>query len=136
MGKTSPIGSRPDRQIRAGLAPLGLTAFGRHVLFERARLAAIDPDGEQEAAAPLSEVQARQIVLELAATERRSDMRNDDGRELLERLGVDATRTRGVVRCPAHRDRSPSLSWRFERGQTLLHCFAGCTFDEIRAAIR
>jgi hypothetical protein len=40
-----------------------------------------------------------------------------------------------MVRCPAHEDRSASLSWRFANGKALLHCFAGCTFDEIRGAL-
>lgn len=38
--------------------------------------------------------------------------------------------------CPAHRDRHPSLSIGFGTdGRLLLHCFAGCTFQEIVAAL-
>lgn len=38
--------------------------------------------------------------------------------------------------CPAHDDRTPSLAFRDgDDGRLLAHCFAGCTFDAIRAAI-
>ena len=40
-----------------------------------------------------------------------------------------------MVHCPAHEDRTKSLSWRIAEGRLLLHCFAGCTFDEIRGAL-
>jgi hypothetical protein len=56
-------------------------------------------------------------------------------RDLLDRLGADPNRDRGVIRCPAHEDRSASLSWREAGDIVLLHCFAGCTFDEIRGAV-
>jgi phage/plasmid primase-like uncharacterized protein len=37
-----------------------------------------------------------------------------------------------VDRCPAHDDKSPSLSVKeTSDGKLLLHCFAGCSFDEI-----
>ena len=37
--------------------------------------------------------------------------------------------------CPAHEDRTPSLSIsEGEDGKILLHCFAGCGFDEIISA--
>lgn len=39
------------------------------------------------------------------------------------------------ARCPAHSDRSPSLSiGEGKDGRILLHCFAGCTVREILAA--
>lgn len=42
----------------------------------------------------------------------------------------------GIARCPAHDDRSPSLSIKDGRdGRLLVHCFAGCEFDRIRSAI-
>lgn len=42
---------------------------------------------------------------------------------------------RWMARCPAHRDRSPSLSIREgEAGRTLLHCFAGCRLGAILEA--
>ena len=47
-------------------------------------------------------------------------------------------RTRGgwLACCPAHDDASPSLSiGEGDAGQLLLHCFAGCRFEEIEAAL-
>lgn len=38
--------------------------------------------------------------------------------------------------CPAHADRSPSLSIRdMDDGRTLVHCFAGCSVDEVLQAV-
>ena len=40
------------------------------------------------------------------------------------------------AKCPSHRDRMPSLSiTEGEGGKTFLHCFRGCTTDEILAAV-
>lgn len=41
-----------------------------------------------------------------------------------------------VALCPAHDDQVPSLSVGDGGGRPLLHCFAGCTFGEILAALR
>lgn len=52
-----------------------------------------------------------------------------DAESLLARLdGVRKSGARSwVARCPAHRDRSPSLSVKaLPDGRILLHCFAGC----------
>ena len=123
----------------------------REVPLERARLAVTDPEGEPEAVAPLSPVRARQVLLEAAEAEarrsataawqsrHRTARRRDhleSGRDLLSRLGADPARARGVMRCPAHEDRSPSLSWRLTAdGRALLHCHAGCTFAAILEAV-
>src|SRR5262249_25779904 len=41
-----------------------------------------------------------------------------------------------VARCPAHDDKFPSLSIREgDDGRVLVHCFAGCTVDEITGAL-
>jgi len=37
--------------------------------------------------------------------------------------------------CPAHKDRSPSLSITEKDGRILLHCFTGCDSQSIRAAL-
>lgn len=57
---------------------------------------------------------------------------------LLSRLdGVRRTGPgRWIARCPAHDDRSPSLSVReIEDGRVLLHDFGGCAVDEVIAAV-
>jgi hypothetical protein len=41
-----------------------------------------------------------------------------------------------LAKCPAHDDKSPSLSiGQAQDGKLLLHCFAGCEFDAIRSAM-
>ncbi len=43
---------------------------------------------------------------------------------------------RWLARCPAHEDRSPSLSVReTEQGAVLLHCFGGCPSADVLAAV-
>ncbi|GJH04487.1 DNA primase [Paraburkholderia terrae] len=51
--------------------------------------------------------------------------------------GVRATgHGRWIARCPAHRDRRPSLAITEKaNGALLLHCFAGCEIDDIVAAV-
>jgi hypothetical protein len=41
-----------------------------------------------------------------------------------------------VARCPAHEDRSPSLSIRDGASTVLVHCHAGCTQDDVITALR
>ncbi|MEK6210787.1 MAG: DNA primase [Pseudomonadota bacterium] len=57
---------------------------------------------------------------------------------LLSRLdGIRRTgQDRGVARCSAHADKRASLSWReLDDGRVLLHCFAGCSTEEVLSAI-
>jgi hypothetical protein len=58
--------------------------------------------------------------------------------EVLSRLKmVRRSRAGWIARCPAHQDRSPSLSIREgDGGRILLHCFAGCTVEAICVALR
>lgn len=43
---------------------------------------------------------------------------------------------RWICRCPAHEDKSPSLSIReTAEGRVLLHCFAGCETSDVLAAL-
>lgn len=53
--------------------------------------------------------------------------------DILDRLdGVRETGAgRWLARCPAHDDRSPSLSVRQLDDRWLVHCFAGCTATEV-----
>ena len=57
--------------------------------------------------------------------------------EVLDRLqGVKkSSHKRAMARCPAHADSDPSLS--VSEGDTciILHCFAGCSFEDICRAI-
>lgn len=49
---------------------------------------------------------------------------------------VKQTRRGWQARCPAHADRSPSLTIQDgEEGRILVHCFAGCTPKEICSAL-
>ena len=53
---------------------------------------------------------------------------------------LDKVRRTGAGRwlacCPAHADRSPSLSVRdADDGRVLVHCFSGCGIDEIMGAV-
>ena len=40
-----------------------------------------------------------------------------------------------VARCPAHEDKSPSLSIKQADDRVLLHCFAGCETGDVLAAV-
>lgn len=40
-----------------------------------------------------------------------------------------------VACCPAHEDSSPSLAVKEQDGKIILHCFAGCTVQNIVAAV-
>ena len=42
---------------------------------------------------------------------------------------------RWSARCPAHDDRSPSLSVRIDGDQLLFHCHAGCAPEDVLAAV-
>jgi len=55
---------------------------------------------------------------------------------IVERLGGIWRGSRGECRCPAHDDRSPSLSVRLGTKAILYHCFAGCTAIEVMQALR
>ncbi len=56
------------------------------------------------------------------------------GRGIVERLGGKWSNGAGMCRCPAHDDRSPSLSVRVGDRSLFFHCFSGCdTLDVLRA---
>jgi len=58
------------------------------------------------------------------------------GRHIVERLGGEWRRGGGMCRCPAHDDRTPSLSVRPGERRLLFHCFAGCETREVIRALR
>lgn len=63
---------------------------------------------------------------------------SDAAARIVERLdGVKRTGPgRWLAKCPAHDDRSPSLSVReAEDGRVLLRCWSGCTASEVMGAI-
>ena len=61
---------------------------------------------------------------------------DEEGRALVERLGGRWTASGGLCRCPAHDDRTPSLSVRVGARSLLLHCFAGCDATDVLKALR
>lgn len=58
------------------------------------------------------------------------------GKTIVHRLGGHWTNGRGMCRCPAHPDKTPSLSVRTGVSTLLFKCFAGCTITEILQALR
>jgi len=52
-------------------------------------------------------------------------------REIVEALGGSWSRGKGMCCCPAHDDRTPSLSVTLGKRAILLHCFAGCANDAV-----
>lgn len=58
------------------------------------------------------------------------------GAALVHRLGGSWRHDRGMCLCPAHADRSPSLSVRVGHSSLLFKCFAGCDILDILREIR
>lgn len=56
--------------------------------------------------------------------------------DIAQALGGRKTARGWVVRCPAHNDRSPSLSIADADGRVLVHCFAGCEQEAVIDALR
>src|SRR5262249_19106128 len=55
---------------------------------------------------------------------------------LLDRLhGPRRNGSGWMARCPAHDDKNPSLSINEREGKILLHCHAGCSFENVIAAV-
>jgi hypothetical protein len=133
-----------------------VSAFSYAVLLERARLALADPEGEPEAIVPMTREQAYDVLIEherrrwqaarnsrqlaqvstFAPRGKGSGAEPFDDRDLIRALGGDPAAGKGMLLCPAHEDRHPSLSWRLTAtNKVLVHCHAGCSFDEIRRAV-
>ena len=58
------------------------------------------------------------------------------GRAVVERLGGRWRPGGAMCRCPAHEDRTPSLSVRIGERELLFHCFAGCPTNEVIRLLR
>jgi len=58
------------------------------------------------------------------------------GADLVRRLGGVWNNDRGMCLCPAHEDKSPSLSVRAGHRSLLFKCFAGCSTINVMKAIR
>ena len=58
------------------------------------------------------------------------------GRHIVEALGGKWQGNQGLCRCPAHADRTPSLSVRVGDTALLFTCFAGCDTRDVLAALR
>ncbi len=56
-------------------------------------------------------------------------------RAIVESLDGTWRRDKGMCCCPAHDDRTPSLSVRLGRKAILFHCFAGCSNEAVIAAL-
>lgn len=60
-----------------------------------------------------------------------------DAFQIVKALGGKWTARGAMVRCPAHDDRSPSMSVSLSRdGRPLVYCFAGCSQQAVIAALR
>jgi putative DNA primase/helicase len=57
-------------------------------------------------------------------------------RQIVKALGGHWSRKSGMCRCPAHDDRTPSLSVGVTQSAILFHCFAGCTSEEVLAGFK
>lgn len=56
-------------------------------------------------------------------------------RTIVERLKGTWRQGKGMCCCPAHDDRTPSLSVTLGRKAILFHCFAGCSNEDVIAAL-
>lgn len=56
-------------------------------------------------------------------------------RKITEQLGGSWSRSKGMCCCPAHADRTPSLSITLGKRAVLVHCFAGCTNEAVIQAM-
>ena len=56
-------------------------------------------------------------------------------RTIVERLNGTWRQGKGMCCCPAHDDRTPSLSVTLGRKAILFHCFAGCSNEDVIAAL-
>src|SRR3546814_10575966 len=58
------------------------------------------------------------------------------GAVLVRRFGGTWSGDSGMCRCPAHADKTPSLSVRIGETRLLFKCFAGCDISDVLRALR
>lgn len=63
-------------------------------------------------------------------------MKLDDAQQIVKQLGGQWHGSYGMVRCPSHTDKSPSLSIAQGRKGPVFKCWAGCEFRDIMSALR
>lgn len=63
-------------------------------------------------------------------------MKLDDAQQIVKQLGGHWHGSYGMVRCPSHKDNSPSLSIAQGRKGPVFKCWAGCEFRDIMVALR
>lgn len=56
-------------------------------------------------------------------------------KDICEKFGGRWSGIKGMCRCPAHDDRTPSLAIGCSGNAILFHCFAGCTQEEVLAGL-
>src|SRR5438105_6327546 len=61
---------------------------------------------------------------------------NTPAKQIIRALGGDWHGASGTARCPAHRDKAPSLSVTDAVGKVLFRCHAGCSQAEVIVALR
>lgn len=64
-----------------------------------------------------------------------SDRLEKRAQEIVEALDGTWSRSKGMCCCPAHADRTPSLSISIGKRAILVHCFAGCTNQAVMQAL-
>ena len=71
----------------------------------------------------------------MKSTRATSSMLQGTAKALCETLNGKWYGHKGMACCPAHDDRTPSLSLQLGEKAILFHCFAGCTNEEVLAAL-
>jgi hypothetical protein len=77
-----------------------------------------------------------EVDMQIAGRRARPGSLDAEGRRMVESLGGEWRGGGGMCRCPAHADRTPSLSIRAGDRRLLFHCFAGCATKSVILALR
>jgi Integrase core domain/CHC2 zinc finger len=66
----------------------------------------------------------------------RADALHIRARDIVKALGGHWSRRQGMCLCPAHDDRTPSLSIGVSHSAILFHCFAGCSSADVLEGLK